>query len=98
MNDQGVTNRDHLERIEKMRGEVLIPEYEIPPAGQHLWEWFHVLTHRRGSGFGLSLIPYSEIKSWIEVRKVLIHDWEIEILVHMDYEFLRIKQSLTAKN
>lgn len=84
----GGTKREHLERIEKQTGRPQIPEYEIPFEGAHLWEWFQELSSRRSSGFGLSLITYTEIKSWLEVRKPLIYDWEIEILMKMDQAFM----------
>jgi DNA-dependent RNA polymerase auxiliary subunit epsilon len=88
----GGTKREHLERIEKQTGKQQIPEFEIPIEGEHLWNWFWQLSNRRPQGFGASLIPYSEYKSWLEVRKLLIHDWEIEILTKMDEAFLEGRQ------
>jgi hypothetical protein len=84
----GGTKREHLERIEKQTGKQQIPDFDIPPEGEHIWNWFWDLSNRRPQGFGVSLIPYGEIKSWMEVRKPLIYDWEIEILTKMDRAFL----------
>jgi len=86
--DGGGTKREHLERIEKQTGKQQIPDFEVPIEGEHIWDWFWELSGRRPQGFGNSLIPYSEIKSWVEVRKPLIYDWEIEILTKMDMAFL----------
>lgn len=90
----GGTKREHLENIEKQTGRQQLPDYEIPFAGQHLWDWFWQLSNRRQSGFGASLVSYTEIRSWLEVRKPLIHDWEIEILIQMDQAFLQAHQEL----
>ena len=90
--DGGGTKREHLERIEKQTGKQQIPEFTIPIEGEHLWNWFWELSGRRPQGFGPSLISYSEIKAWIEVRKPLIHDWEIEILTKMDFNFIKTQQ------
>ena len=88
----GGTKREHLERIEKQTGKQQIPEFEIPIEGEHLWNWFWELSGRRPQGFSISLIPYSEIKAWLEVRKLLIYDWEIEIIIKMDRAFLEEQQ------
>jgi hypothetical protein len=84
----GGTKREHLERIEKQTGKQQIPDFAIPIEGEHIWNWFWDLSGRRPQGFGLSLIPYSEYKAWLEVRKPLIYDWEIELLTKMDRAFL----------
>jgi hypothetical protein len=88
----GGTKREHLERIEKQTGRQQIPEFEIPIEGEHIWNWFWQLSNRRPQGFGVSPITFGEIKSWLEVRKPLIHDFEIEILTKMDEAFLRGRQ------
>jgi len=88
----GGTKREHLENIEKQTGKKQIPDFEIPLEGDHLWNWFWELSNRRPSGFGPSLIPYSEYESWLRVRKPLIHDWEIEILTKMDQAFMEGQQ------
>jgi len=85
----GGTKREHLENIEKQTGRQQIPEFEIPIEGEHIWNWFWQLSNRRSQGFGVSPITFSEIKSWLEVRKPIIHDWEIEILTKMDEAFLK---------
>ena len=84
----GGTKFEHLKRIEKQTGRQQIPEYEIPPEGEHLWVWFWELSKRRPQGFGASLVPYTEIQSWLSVMKPLIYDWEIEILTKMDLAFM----------
>ena len=84
----GGTKFEHLKRIEKQTGRQQIPEYEIPPEGEHLWVWFWELSKRRPQGFGVSFIPYSEIQSWLSIRKPLTYDWEIEILTKMDLAFI----------
>jgi hypothetical protein len=93
----GGTKREHLERIEKQTGEQQIPDFTIPIEGEHIWDWFWDLSGRRPQGFGLSLIPYSEYKAWLDVRKPLIYDWEIEILTKMDQAFLQTHQELGKK-
>lgn len=90
----GSTKREHLENIERQTGREQIPEYEIPLAGLHLWDWFWDLSSRRPQGFGISHIPYSEYGSWLNIRKPLIYDWEIEILTKMDQAFLQAHQEL----
>lgn len=90
--DGGGTKREHLERIEKQTGKQQIPELTIPIEGEHIWNWFWELSARRSQGFGLSLISYTEIRAWLEVRRPLIHDWEIEILTNMDQAFLKACQ------
>ena len=84
----GDTKFEHLKRIEKQTGIQQIPEYEIPPEGEHLWDWFWDLSKRRPQGFGVSLIPYSEIQSWLSIRKPLTYDWEIDIIMKMDLAFM----------
>ena len=90
----GGSKFEHLERIEKQTGRTQIPEFDIPPEGQHLWDWFWELSGRRPQGFGLSLIPYTEFEAWDRIRKPLIYDWEIEILTKMDHAFLQAHQEM----
>lgn len=90
----GGTKREHLENIERQTKKQQIPDCHIPPEGEHIWSWFWELSARRPQGFGLSSIPYSEYKAWLDVRKPLIHDWEIEILTKMDNAFLEGHQEI----
>jgi hypothetical protein len=93
----GGTKRDHLERIEKQIGKQQIPDYSVPPEGEHIWNWFWELSNLRSQGFGVSLISYTEIRSWMHVRRPLIYDWEIEVLVQMDRAFIETYQGLGKK-
>ena len=88
----GGTKYEHLERIEKQTGRKQIPDFEVPLEGAHLWDWFWDLSGSRPSGFGLSPIPYSEYKSWLEIAKPLIYDWEIRIIMQMDHAFVESQQ------
>lgn len=63
------------------------PEFEIPPQGIYLWEWFGQLcssVHRIDFNGNYCVIGPSEILAWSELTKNLITPSEYDILTSMD--------------
>lgn len=89
----GGTKMEHLERIEKQSKRELIPKFEIPYEGTHLWDWFWELSGRRHASFGIALIPFSEIKSWLFISRKEVYPWELEVLLSMDLAYVTEKST-----
>lgn len=82
------------------RYNATIPEEpEIPEEGQHLWDWFWVLSERRQKGFdSANPITFSEIKAWVDVTGVIVLPEEVEVLIIMDTAYLKaISQEQDAR-
>lgn len=81
----------------------LTDEPEIPHCLYHVWNWFWELHGGRSSGFnGPEPILYSEINAWVNTKKILIHDFEIDIIKKMDSIYLNFvnehRQAKKPKN
>lgn len=62
------------------------PEYEVPEAGDHVWEWFWALSARRRSG--PEALTYAEVGEWARLTATPIRPEEVEMLMRMDDAFL----------
>lgn len=87
----GATLRDHLATVYKQTGRPP-KELEGPDIAEwalYLWEWFRELSAGRGStGFGPAPLTYSEIKAWMDMKKITIEPWELTILKRLDSVYL----------
>lgn len=61
---------------------------EVPPEGEHLWEWFWTLSRRRRSG--PEAITFTEIGAWMRATNTRVRPEEIEVLTRMDDAFLKV--------
>lgn len=88
---EGGRKIDHLKQVERTTGKNVLPDFEIPVDGQHLWEWFCELNNARGStGFGLAPLSFSEIGTWAKLMKVEIYPEEVKIIKCVDNAFLEV--------
>ncbi|MFD2248942.1 hypothetical protein FHS82_001058 [Pseudochelatococcus lubricantis] len=98
---KGVTLRQRLERHEERSGitpDDLLPP-DVPPAGEHLWQWFWELEKgRTGNGYGPSPFSWSDIDAWARLHGERPRPWELAILRAMDAERLRVSSDSTGKS
>lgn len=84
---KGETRR---ERNQKLGFES--PDFEIPYAGEYLWEWFTKLSnaiHRVDFNGYYYNLPPSEIIAWCKLTGVDINEGEYEIISAMDDSFCK---------
>ncbi|HEV2502331.1 MAG TPA: hypothetical protein VGV39_04615 [Mesorhizobium sp.] len=60
----------------------------LPLSVRYLWSTFHRISNRRPSGYGLSLIPWSEIAAFQQVTRFKLSGWELEIIEALDMELV----------
>jgi hypothetical protein len=95
--ENGVTNNDRYEHIEKTTGIYPGPDLKIPTSLQYLWDFFTDLNSSRGSGWGNAPLTYTEIKSWCELYEIHLSGWELSTLKQMDSKFLQSVGKLDKK-
>jgi hypothetical protein len=90
----GVTEREHLEQVERQIGrrpEVLEPPTEFPQSLAHVWSAFCVLSNSRTAGFsGPNPITYEQIKAWKELTETPVSAWEIWAIKRVDVVYMGI--------
>lgn len=79
--ENGETRRERNTRFGKDS-----PEYSVPDAGDHVWEWFWELSGRRRSG--PEALTYAEIGEWQRLAGVEVRREEVEMLMQMDDAFV----------
>lgn len=97
--EKGETRR---ERNIKFGQEDKNPEFEIPLAGEYLWDWFTRLSnaiHRVDfNGYYYNLLP-SEILAWCKLANVEMTEDEYDIITAMDSSFCNeLNTDIHAKN
>lgn len=98
-NEKGETRR---ERNIKFGQEDKNPEFEIPLAGEYLWDWFTRLSnaiHRVDfNGYYYNLLP-SEVLAWCKLANVEMTEDEYDIITAMDTSFCNeLNADIHAKN
>lgn len=98
-NEKGETRR---ERNIKFGQEDKNPEFEIPLAGEYLWDWFTRLSnaiHRVDfNGYYYNLLP-SEVLAWCKLANVEMTEDEYDIITAMDSSFCNeLNADIHAKN
>lgn len=90
----GVTEREHLEQVERQTGrrvEALEPPTQFPQALSHVWSAFIALSNSRGSGFsGPSPITYEQIKAWKELTETPVVPWEVDAIKRLDTVYMGV--------
>lgn len=94
--DKGETRRERNKKL-----DYDTPDFELPPAGEYLWEWFTRLSNAiyriDFNGYYYNLPP-SEILAWCKFARVDMTENEFEIIVAMDNSFCReLNKELEAK-
>ena len=97
--EKGETRR---ERNIKFGQEDKNPDFEIPLAGEYLWDWFTRLSnaiHRVDfNGYYYNLLP-SEILAWCKLANVEMTEDEYDIITAMDSSFCNeLNADIHAKN
>ncbi|MBO9766520.1 MULTISPECIES: phage tail assembly chaperone [Xanthomonas] len=79
---KGETRRERNARFEQPT-----PDVDMPEEAAHVWEWFWLISGRRGSG--PEALSYTELSAWQQLtcRDVLPH--EVAMLMAMDDAYLR---------
>lgn len=79
------TRREYNARFGQPAG----PQVKVPPAGEHVWDWFWKLSGRRQhSESGPLPIGYAEIGAWSQLLDIHTYPDEIETLTKMDEAFM----------
>jgi hypothetical protein len=56
----------------------------VPPAGEHVWEWFWELDKGRSAGMELNRLSWSDLAEWQRVTGVNPKPWELRAIQAMD--------------
>lgn len=86
-NEKGETRRERNQRL-----EIETPDFEIPSAGEYIWEWFTALSnviHRIDFNGYYYNLPPSEILAWCKLTGTEITENEYEIISAMDSSFCK---------
>lgn len=90
----GITEREHLEQVERQTGrrlEALEPPTPFPMLLEHVWSVFIVLSNSRTTGFsGPNPITYEQIKAWKELTETPIDPWEIQAVIRLDRVYMGV--------
>lgn len=90
----GVTEREHLEQVERQIGrrlEALEPPTPFPMLLEHVWSAFISLSNSRTTGFsGPNPITYEQIKAWKELTETPIDPWEIQAVIRLDRVYMGV--------
>lgn len=62
------------------------PDIDVPPEGEHLWEWFWQVSRRRRTG--PEAISYTEVGEWQRLTDTAVLPEELDLLMLMDDAFL----------
>lgn len=88
----GVTEREHLEQVERQIGrrlEALEPPTSFPMLLEHVWSAYCRLNNRRPSGFsGPDRMTPTLVKDWMEVTGELLTPWEVDLIFRLDDKFM----------
>jgi len=80
-----------VERQTGRKIEALEPPNPFPKLLSHVWSAFITLSSRRTSGFnGPDPITFQQILSWKELTNTPTEAWEIEAIIQLDSEYLRV--------
>lgn len=90
----GISEREHLEQVERQTGrrlEALESPTPFPVALSHIWSAFISLSNSRSAGFsGPNPITYEQIKAWKELTETPLDAWEVEAVVGLDRVYMGV--------
>jgi hypothetical protein len=82
--------RDQLNSVWRQTGvkpKELEELKELPESCSQVWRWFIDLNNARSSnGYGVNPISYSDIKSYMDLISIEMHEWELHLLKRIDNE------------
>lgn len=89
----GVTEREHLEQIEKATGRR--PDFldgpEIPTLAEPVWDYFRQMHGRRTYGMeGPHPLTYESILAWCNLYAIRLSWWEMEAVESLDTTWLNV--------
>lgn len=93
--------REHLETVAKAIGKKpkeLEDLVELPSNFNEVWDWFLALNNTRSSGFGISAITYTEIRSFFQLMQIDVQPWEIRVIKMLDSIALEISNEKHQKD
>lgn len=85
--EKGETRRERNKKV-----DFETPDFEIPPAGEYLWEWFTKLSnaiYRVDFNGYYYCLPPSEILAWCKFTRIDLTENEFEIISAMDNAFCK---------
>ncbi|HEY4712822.1 MAG TPA: hypothetical protein VIH30_01050 [Aquirhabdus sp.] len=69
--------------------EELANEPDIPESAAHVWHYFIQMNKKRGSnGFGANPLTFTEIRSWCELKKITLEQWELDAIDAIDEAYI----------
>ena len=60
----------------------------VPPETQYLWDWFQALNERRGAGFSINALSWTDMWAFFQLRGVTPEQWEVDTICQIDTAFL----------
>lgn len=94
----GFTPRAHLLTAQRMTGKAprRLVAAEVPSWGEYLLNLFWDLQSARGStGWGPAAMSWSDMVAWIQLRRLRLDAWEVDVLRRLDQAWL---QAYNAKD
>lgn len=96
------TLRDHLQTAAN-QGSVSARLQLIPPEVSDLAQtvvglYYDIAGIRGSTGFGPQPIQYQHILQYQQLRGVIMHQWQIDILLDVEMAYLRKYDELAAKH
>lgn len=92
--ENGITEREHLEQVEKQIGhppKELVNPYEPPNLLMHVWSAFCELSLARTAGLnGPNPITYQEIESYMRLTDTPLDAYEVSILKQLDGILIKV--------
>lgn len=78
--------------MERATGEVVPDLHPEPlrPCCKALWDTFIELHNARGGGMGPAPISWRDLRDWQEIRGVSLTPWEVDTLMAMDLEAMKV--------
>ena len=89
-----VTGKSQLQTFYDIRKQTGVVRRElrelksIPPETRHLWEWYCALAARRGAGFSVNAISWSDMWAFFQLQRISPEKWEVDTICKIDSAFL----------
>lgn len=89
----GVTERQHLEQVEKQTGRrpKALNGPEFPSGLEYIWSSFFEASKGRSSGFsGPNPLSYQELESWMRLTQTPLTPRDISVIKRLDQVYMKV--------
>lgn len=68
----------------------------VPPETAYLWEWYEALSARRGAGFSVNALSWSDMRAFFYLRRLSPEPWEVDTICAIDTAYLNSRADTTT--